>query len=65
MEKSKLYEEEYALKQKRIGELYKAFKDEFLRSQMFKDAAMFLIGFVGGLMATVIFSVLSMPSVQV
>lgn len=64
LEKSKLFEEEYLLKQKRIGQLYKSFKEEFVRSQMFKDGAMFLIGFVGGLIVTVVFIVISMPSGQ-
>jgi len=31
---------------------------------MFKDGAMFLIGFVGGLIVTVVFIVISMPSGQ-
>ena len=60
-EKSKLFEEEYLLKQKRISSLYKSFKDEFLRHQLFKDAATFLVGFVLGLLATILFVILSTP----
>lgn len=61
-EKSKLFEEEYILKQQRISSLYKLFKEEFGRHQMFKDAAMFLVGFIGGLVAAVIFVIFSIPS---
>lgn len=62
VEKSKLFEEEYILKQKRISSLYKLFKEEFVRHQMFKDITMFFVGFVGGLAAAIIFVLFTIPN---